>query len=72
MIILIILSKTSFHKNQLNCSLFVTSGQKDTLPLIGVLYDVKSGKERRGRVVNNPASYSGGTGFKSRPGYRLS
>jgi hypothetical protein len=28
--------------------------------------------ERRGRVVNTPASYSGGTGFKSRPRDRLS
>jgi hypothetical protein len=28
--------------------------------------------ERHGRVVNNPASYSGGPGFKSRPGDRLS
>jgi hypothetical protein len=28
--------------------------------------------ERRGRVVNTPASYSWGSGFKSRPGDRLS
>jgi hypothetical protein len=28
--------------------------------------------ERRGRVVNTPASHSGGLGFKYRPGYRLS
>jgi hypothetical protein len=30
------------------------------------------GTERRGRVVNTPASNSGGLRFKSRPGYRLS
>jgi hypothetical protein len=29
------------------------------------------GTERRGRVVNNSASYSGGPGLKSRLGYRL-
>jgi hypothetical protein len=28
--------------------------------------------ERRGRVVNIPVSCSGSTGFKSRPGDRLS
>jgi hypothetical protein len=28
--------------------------------------------ERRGRMVNTPASYSGFPGFKSRPGDRLS
>jgi hypothetical protein len=28
--------------------------------------------ERRGRVVNTPASYSGGPGFKSQPGDQLS
>jgi hypothetical protein len=28
--------------------------------------------ERRSRVVNAPASYSGSSGFKSRPGDRLS
>jgi hypothetical protein len=28
--------------------------------------------ERRGRVVNTPASYSGDQGFRSRPGDRLS
>jgi hypothetical protein len=28
--------------------------------------------ERRGRVVNNSASYPGGRGFKSQPGDRLS
>jgi hypothetical protein len=27
--------------------------------------------EPRGRVINTPASYSGGPGFKSRPGDRL-
>jgi hypothetical protein len=27
--------------------------------------------ERHGRVVSTPASYSGGPGFKSRPGDRL-
>jgi hypothetical protein len=26
------------------------------------------GTELRGRVVNTPASYSGGTGYKCRPG----
>jgi hypothetical protein len=31
-------------------------------------YEIIAGTERHGRVVNNPASYAGGPGFKSQPG----
>jgi hypothetical protein len=34
--------------------------------------DSNTKTERRGRVINTPASYSGGPGLKSRPGHRLS
>jgi hypothetical protein len=58
---------------------FIQCGEVDVVKYIKMrsgihIYTVKERNkrtERLGRAVSTPASYSGGPGFKSRPGDRL-
>jgi hypothetical protein len=60
-------SQKNLHYNN-NC----VSAQHAIIRLCKEMYVCTPVTERRGRVVITPASYSGGPGFKSRPGDRLS